>query len=76
MTKKEEEWIKEFRKVARKMPKTIRAYVTDGSAFVCKKGVSSTDLSVDLRFTVVPCCMAIDVHDQNAEWGIDETPKE
>ena len=51
-------------RLARRKPKALLCYTTDGDHIVvCKKGVTSYDLSESIRLPVSAGCMLTDMHD-------------
>jgi len=60
----EKRWIEDFRAVATRKPKSLILYVIDGDkVYVCKKGVSSRDMTEGISLDINGCCTLTDMHD-------------
>lgn len=64
LTNQEKQWIKEMDKLSKRRPKSLIAYTTDGDYLViCKRGVSSDDVSEIVHLPVSAGCVLTDMHD-------------
>ena len=63
LTKPEKLAIRRLRAAFTALPRTLRVYVIDDSAGVCKLGVPSTDVYEHVAWGLRPGCVLTDLHD-------------
>lgn len=64
VTAKEQKWVDDMDKLARKKPKTLNCYTVDSELVVCKQGIPSREYSDSIRgLSINAGCMLTDMHD-------------
>lgn len=64
VTEKEQKWVDDMDRLARKKPKTLKIYTVDSDLIVCKRGIPSCEYSDSIRGLFVNAgCVLTDMHD-------------
>ncbi len=63
LTKSEKMKIWRLKDAIRRLPPDLKIYVVDGSACICKVGVSSSEICEGIGDGLRECCVLADMHD-------------